>query len=747
MGAASSTLRLTSLSAAEVGKLVSSLGEEYKPYEQLLLHNRVSGVALTTLNDDEMKLMIQSIGISNTTHQSILVAQFKKLKYGPLSISISLNRNDILHPDELDPSYFPLLGIKVSFLQEFINACPGRRPRIAHLTTDDICQTLVKPFTEPYKLSLCDLLNQAHHPGIGKATVFISHAWKYKFVDVVDALERKFSDALDTVVWFDVFSVNQHTTTEKDFSWWSGTFQEAIRQFGHTVMVLSPWHDPIPLTRAWCLWELYCTVITRCKFEVAFSEKEEEMFLQEVGHETLNSMKSKIDVERSECWSPDDRKQIFVALQRKTTFSELNKTVFNSLREWMTRNLSERNTNLPDDADMLFKKASLLMNHGDYSNAEELYRKCLAIRKTELGVNHPDTLATMNYLAALVLSNLGKYEEAKEINLACFEMRKEVLGPQHPDTLQSMHNLASDLSNLALLSKNVDNYDEAMIMFSECLAIKREVLGYRHPETLATMNSLGLVFNNQGKHAEAKIMYSEALEISKQVQGPRHPETLATMNNLAQVFRDLANFGEAKAMYTECMALCREVLGPKHPDTLMTMNNLANVLSDLGKHKEAKVMYSECLATRKKVLGPNHPDTLTTMHNLAVVLRILGKIEEAKVMCSECLTVKREVLGLKHPDTILTMNYLAPFLSDLRKYEEAKTMYSECLATKKEVLGHKHPSTLMTMDNLALVLSYQGKYEEAKTMLTECLMLHVEVFGDTHPCTLLIKNHLSALST
>ncbi len=62
-----------------------------------------------------------------------------------------------------------------------------------------------------------------------------------------------FRAALNTIVWFDVFCVNQHSRADKDFNnWWSTTFQGAIKQFGRTVMVLSPWQDPVPLTRAWC---------------------------------------------------------------------------------------------------------------------------------------------------------------------------------------------------------------------------------------------------------------------------------------------------------------------------------------------------------------------------------------------------------------------------------------------------------------------------------------------------------------
>ena len=29
---------------------------------------------------------------------------------------------------------------------------------------------------------------------------------------------------------------------------------------GHTLLVLSPWRNPIPLRRSWCLWEIVCTL-------------------------------------------------------------------------------------------------------------------------------------------------------------------------------------------------------------------------------------------------------------------------------------------------------------------------------------------------------------------------------------------------------------------------------------------------------------------------------------------------------
>jgi hypothetical protein len=241
--------------------------------------------------------------------------------------------------DECHPKYFPRYGVTVAFLGELVNLCPGGRAALEteKTTTNDVCEKFIKPTTAPYKLSFCDLLRQLRHPAVSYANVFISHAWKYAFVDVVDALTLHFADALDTIVWFDCLSVNQHRSNEKDFTWWSSTFQDTIRQFGHTVMVLSPWQDPIPLTRAWCLWELYSTHVTRSKFEVALSKEEvnkfyADMFEDAIGN--IDNMKSKIDVARSECYFASDKEKIFSAIQQKSSFAELNQVVFDKLRDF-----------------------------------------------------------------------------------------------------------------------------------------------------------------------------------------------------------------------------------------------------------------------------------------------------------------------------------------------------------------------------------------------------------------------------
>ena len=208
----------------------------------------------------------------------------------------------------------------------------------AHTTTSDVCHTIVKPATVPagwldepelvdparrwyrhrYRRtvsgahdsaaaggdmppagtrSYCELLldSAATAHLVGKPTLFFSHAWLYKFANVVAAL-RAFIDALPPdappqFIWFDCFSIDEHATQALPQEWWASTFAEAIALIGHTVMLLSPWDAPTPLTRAWCLWEMHCTSrapgarfsvclgpAERRAFEAALLEKHDVIF-------------------------------------------------------------------------------------------------------------------------------------------------------------------------------------------------------------------------------------------------------------------------------------------------------------------------------------------------------------------------------------------------------------------------------------------------------------------------------------
>ena len=97
----------------------------------------------------------------------------------------------------------------MSFFNEFIIACGGRTV-LEGLTTAEVCDSHVKPATSSARSSYCELLTAQHYrscrgSAVGIATVFVSHAWKCLFLDVVDALDFHFRNEPDIIVWFDLF--------------------------------------------------------------------------------------------------------------------------------------------------------------------------------------------------------------------------------------------------------------------------------------------------------------------------------------------------------------------------------------------------------------------------------------------------------------------------------------------------------------------------------------------------------------
>ena len=76
----------------------------------------------------------------------------------------------------------------------------------------------------------------------------------------------------------------------------------------------------------------------------------------------------------------------------------------------------------------------------------QLQTQVLETRKRMLGIEHPDTLASMAHLADL-FSNQDRYEVAESLHRQILSLREEVLGKEHPDTLRSMSSLTEVLKS------------------------------------------------------------------------------------------------------------------------------------------------------------------------------------------------------------------------------------------------------------------------------------------------------------
>ena len=137
---------------------------------------------------------------------------------------------------------------------------------------------------------------------VGSPTHFVSYAWSYPFrmlIDIIEMHELEFPPAVGRTNYYfiDQFALNQHKFVDSNShnrrgSWALNDAESPQRdeesaakdmqqqildaltaqmlKAGHVLMCLSPLQAPVPLKRAWCLFELWVALQSNIKLTMCF---------------------------------------------------------------------------------------------------------------------------------------------------------------------------------------------------------------------------------------------------------------------------------------------------------------------------------------------------------------------------------------------------------------------------------------------------------------------------------------------
>ena len=134
-----------------------------------------------------------------------------------------------------------------------------------------------------------------------------------------------------------MLTVNQHSGEALPQAWWATAFKQGIGAIEHTCLVLAPWRAPVPMTRAWCLWELLCTEESGAQLTVQLPATETADFRRALVHDfdSIQSSVAAVDVRRAEAFEPADLEMIRGAVEAGVGYSDLNALVLRQLRTWI----------------------------------------------------------------------------------------------------------------------------------------------------------------------------------------------------------------------------------------------------------------------------------------------------------------------------------------------------------------------------------------------------------------------------
>jgi hypothetical protein len=589
------------------------------------------------------------------------------------------------HSDSSTPN-FPDGGVTVNIMEGIL-----RDERIAaDSTTDIVCHTIIKPATVPpgweeivtpvakpwgtlyqatYKnlttgklqstpppgtSCLCDKLMAAGHRGAGKANVFFSHAWKFKFVDVVAAMrtfvdrEAELGHTETFYFWFDTVVVDEHASQSFPPEWWETAFAEAVACIGHTCLMMTPWNAPIVITRAWCLWEVYCTMKAEkeqgCRFTLALSPIEQAALLSALARDGVDAVLkpfAAIDCRKAQATNPDDLSKILAAIRAGPGYDQLNAAVLERQRVWVMDTVStylqdveirgetrDRNT-----CCLMLRHVELLLEMGQLAEAYTVCATSLEIAgglslefadgiptgrfisTTESGgvLDSPDDVIILQLQMCIV--RVTKMDTLKLIELVhtLMESFERVCGASHELTLSAQAQLASaQLTRAKALTRKPT---EARLIFEELIPGMVSVLGPQHKKTLSAMNTYGGILGDQYYQEQmARPIFQATVDGYLATMGPSHPNTLTARANLARTLEQLGETETAQREYELVLAGDIVQLGEDHLSCLQDRFNLAMLLknSKTGKLEAAISLLQQCVdgALRNPDIGKNHEFTI-----------------------------------------------------------------------------------------------------------------------------------------
>lgn len=386
--------------------------------------------------------------------------------------------------------------------------------------------------------------------------------------------------------------------------------------------------------------------------------------------------------------------------------------------------------------------ASLLQTYGlTYrslglqAEALKFAQRSAAVRQTNLGNQHVDTMAS-THLAAQLNGELGNHEQAWA---SLLELRRDALAVD--SARRFVLEIDNSLARIAYLS---GEHEQARLAYEAVVADRTELLGPEHSATLNSMAGLSVVYSALGEQQNAIDVARSVLDLRSDSLGSDHPDTLEARAALAYALGEGGRYQDALSIHEQVLQGRSRVLGSNHRKTLLSRTNVAWLLDRLGQHQKARILNEETLALQRQSLGEAHPDLYATMSNLATNLNALGKTEEAEPLMLEVVTGRSSLLGAQHPTTLTAKNDLVVLYARQQRYAEAETLIREVLQGRLETVGADHPGTLTAMNNLTWLLTQRGGWEEAEALGRQVVEKRSSLLGAEHPSSLSAKSTLAA---
>jgi CHAT domain-containing protein/Tfp pilus assembly protein PilF len=400
------------------------------------------------------------------------------------------------------------------------------------------------------------------------------------------------------------------------------------------------------------------------------------------------------------------------------------------------------------ERDRLQRESIELEAKSRLDDAIEATKKASATNQSVLGIDHPESVSSLQRLADLYLKK-DDLSSARNIHQQVLEIQSRKFGAKDwrvideklavdyidrlkqmkPDERVKLLGSADDYNKSISLDLKGDSR-EAIDRMKKSLEIRQTLLGKDHIETAKCLHQLAYMLNKQEDFIHSKPLITQELKIRQTMLGNDHPDTASSLNNLGYLLQSQRDYKEAKTIFERALKIHETTRGTDHPDTATSLNYLGNFwMYALENYDKAKPLFERALKIRENTLGLDHPDTAKSVTNLAWLLQAQGDYAGAKPLFSRSLKFFESTSGTDHPYTASALASLGSVLQAQGDFAAAKQQFERALKTYEREFGQDSSENIGLLQSLVYVHKMTDDLITAQSVLKKLLEIEIKKSG------------------
>jgi tetratricopeptide (TPR) repeat protein len=275
---------------------------------------------------------------------------------------------------------------------------------------------------------------------------------------------------------------------------------------------------------------------------------------------------------------------------------------------------------------------------------------------------------------------------------------------------QSDSRLAIGLESLGMFYYGQNRHAEAEAMLKRALAIGTKSGA---SEIRRIRANLAGVLQAEGKDREAEKLYIDGVKEAKK-SGQETIRYADSLEYLAGFYEGRREFEQAVPLFKEALNIKKHDLSPNDLDLTEPLGQLAMLYESAGKFSQAEPYTLQKIHIEEKAFGSESANCAQELGFLAELYRKEGKFIEAEETLKRALNIYTKLDG---PDSLAvagSLGGLAHLAKQEKNYALAELFYKQALAIERKAQGPDGIGVLSTLQELAEVFRLEEDYAKAE---------------------------------